>query len=279
MTHVMTHVWMAVMIMAFACVANAEGLTGSYIGKTDDDTIVLTLRQEKDGRVSGTLKGDSENMPINGTAKGNRMHATGQANGQKVSFTAVLKGDVLTLTVMGVTLTLTRTGAEPHAAPAPLVRPKVASAASGAMSEVRINGVRLDAAKMERIGRHYNLQFRSGDYWYDKRCGAWGEIGKPVSGLVAPNIDMGGPLRRDSSHGNTGVIVNGRELPLVEVLLLQQLGPVQRGRAWLDANGNFGREGGPIMNNLFLLAQQKQVPRNGILSTWDRTGLAVFDLR
>jgi hypothetical protein len=144
---------------------------------------------------------------------------------------------------------------------------------------VRINGVLLDASQLTTLQRQYRLQFVSGDYWYDRRCGAWGVVGAPASGVVAAGIPMGGELRADASRGNSGVFVNGRELTMLEVAYLQQLGPVQRGRAWLDAMGNFGPEGGPAIGNLYLLAQARSVPRQGVLSTYDKTGVAVFKMQ
>jgi hypothetical protein len=57
-------------------------------------------------------------------------------------------------------------------------------------------------------------------------------------------------LRADASGGNTGVFINGRELHMLDVMALQQFMPVRQGGFWVDAQGNFGYEGGPYMGNL-----------------------------
>ena len=43
----------------------------------------------------------------------------------------------------------------------------------------------------------------------------------------------------------------------MDVLGLQQLGPVLPGRYWVDATGNVGYEGGMMFGNLWLLASQR----------------------
>ena len=261
--------------------AQAQGLTGKYVGRSEDGAISVTIRHESNSTLTGSLFGGGVTTPFSGHADGSRFTATTQVQGQQVTFTGELRGSTLTLLVMGETLTLTRAAAGDQApdAPAPPAAAQSLSPAAhpaAAQLDVRVNGVRLEPALIASLSRDYHIQFRSGDFWYDRRCGAWGVVGFPASGVVAPGIAMGGELRADASHGTSGVFVNGRELTLLEVLYLQQLGPVQRGRAWLDAQGNFGPEGGPAIGNLFLLAQSRSVPRQGVLSTWDRTGVAVF---
>ncbi len=72
-------------------------------------------------------------------------------------------------------------------------------------------------------------------------------------------MELGGPLPADASRGDTGVFVNGRELPLQDVLRLQQLSvPVMRGRWWIDSRGNAGVEGNPTpLANIFQFSQGK----------------------
>jgi hypothetical protein len=62
-------------------------------------------------------------------------------------------------------------------------------------------------------------------------------------------------LRANASRGNTGVVINGRELHQLDVAVLQRLGPFLPGRYWMDALGNFGFEGGPILGNVWVLVQ------------------------
>jgi len=69
--------------------------------------------------------------------------------------------------------------------------------------------------------------------------------GGPGAGQIQAGLKLGGPLRRDVSKGNTGVIVNGRELHERDVTALQSCVAVVPGRYWILANGLGGPEGGP----------------------------------
>ena len=120
-----------------------------------------------------------------------------------------------------------------------------------------INRVRLTDAEVGNIERTYRTRLQDGRYWYDRKSGAWGVEGGPGLGIVLAGLNVGGPLRADASNGNTRVFVNGRELHALDVLALQQLGPVYPGRYWVDAYGNCGFEGGPAFVNLFQLAQSR----------------------
>jgi hypothetical protein len=84
-----------------------------------------------------------------------------------------------------------------------------------------------------------------------------------------PGISVGGPLRADSSGGNTNVFINGRELHFLDVLGLQQLGPVLPGRYWVDAYWNCGYEGGPALFNLAQLMQVRSSGNQG--GAWSHT--------
>ena len=147
-----------------------------------------------------------------------------------------------------------------------------------ATRSVVINGVRLDDRTVQQIEQAYRVRVVDGDYWYDPATGAWGQRGGPAAGLILAGLRIGGPLRADASGGGTGVFVNGRELHPIDVQRLQQIGqgPVPLGRYWMDASGNYGYEGGPALGNLWALASQTGAPREGILSTYDKTGVAVI---
>jgi hypothetical protein len=123
---------------------------------------------------------------------------------------------------------------------------------------VVVNRVRLSDEVIRALEARYGGRIVNGEYWYDKACGAWGLEGGQTLGFIHAGYNLGGALRRDASRGNTGVFVNGRELHRLDVAALQQLGPVYRGRYWLDARGNVGYEGGPAFVNLVQLAQGSQ---------------------
>ena len=144
---------------------------------------------------------------------------------------------------------------------------------------VIVNGKAIDDTGIAALERAYRVRVHAGEYWYDKVSGAWGLRGGPAAGVIAAGLNLGGPLRADASGGNTGVFVNGRQLHALDVAALRRLGPVIPGRYWIDRFGNYGFENGLRLGNLYAAAQTLQAPRQGILSTWDKTGVSVYNLR
>ena len=156
--------------------------------------------------------------------------------------------------------------------------------------KVVINGQQLTAAQIKSLETAIHGPVQPGTYWYDKVSGAWGYQGGPLAGIIVAGIEVGGPLRADASNGNTGVFINGRELAMQDVIALQQwIGtPVMQGRYWVDAQGYFGYEGGPVAGNLILLAQQNgtrygrqgntntECASNGCSSSNSVTGMGVI---
>jgi hypothetical protein len=141
---------------------------------------------------------------------------------------------------------------------------------------VFVNGVLLRDDQVIFLEQKYHSPLPNGYYWYDRMCGAWGVIGGPVLCTLEPNHNIGGPLQPGASLGNTGVFMNGRELHYLELALLQRVVPmIIPGRWWLDVYGNFGGEGGPMLGNLWTLAQSQGASgnenRSSVLSSWDRT--------
>jgi len=143
---------------------------------------------------------------------------------------------------------------------------------------VIINHEMISDDRVAALEATYRVKILSGRYWYDKATGAWGYEGGPTVGLVLPGLAIGGPLAANASNGTTGVFINGRELHILDVRALMQIVQVQRGRFWMDAFGNFGRERGPIMGNIVALANAAGggVRRQGILSTYDKVGAVVI---
>ena len=76
-------------------------------------------------------------------------------------------------------------------------------------------------------------------------------------GLNHPGLKLGGPLRLDASKGQTGVIVNGRELHERDVAALQRCLEVVPGSYWVLANGIGGPEGGQAQFDLAALCEAK----------------------
>ena len=160
-------------------------------------------------------------------------------------------------------------------------QPKQAAQATKTASShsVIINGVRFSDQDIESLERTFRVRIRDGNYWYDRMTGSWGRRGGPTEGFILAGLNLGGPLRADASNGDTGVFINGRQLHRVDVARLQQIGPVYRSRCWMDAYGNIGLEGQPAFVNVWVAAAQASGggrKREGILSTYDKTGVAVI---
>ena len=119
-----------------------------------------------------------------------------------------------------------------------------------ASTEVVVNGEPLDDATLRQLEDLYKVKVKPGRYWYDPVSGSWGNEGGPTAGLMAPGHRLGGTLRIDASNGDTGVIVNGRELHQLDVLALRRCVQTIPGRYWVGANGIGGYEGGPAFFDL-----------------------------
>ena len=142
-----------------------------------------------------------------------------------------------------------------------------AQAASSSSRPVIINGVSLTDEQLRQLEQRFRLRIASGSYWYDQVSGAWGMQNGPTIGFTQPHLELGGPLQRDASNGNTGVFINGRELHQQDVMALRQLTPyVIPGRYWVDARGIGGYEGGPPVFDLQALARAAGGGRGGAWS-------------
>lgn len=73
-----------------------------------------------------------------------------------------------------------------------------------------------------------------GDYWYDYRAGFWGVMGHACLGIIPPFIEeFNYPINKNCAAGNTGVLVNGRELNTKDLALLASRGlPVTEGQSY-----------------------------------------------
>lgn len=165
--------------------------------------------------------------------------------------------------------------------PQPQSQPNSTPPLPKTIRQVVVNGKQLRDDQINFLEQKYRSPLPDGYYWYDLMCGAWGIIGGPVLCTLEPNHDIGGPLQPGASGGSTGVFINGRELHYLDLALLQRVVPmIIPGRWWLDVYGNFGNDGGPMLGNLWTLAQSQgssgTEDRSSVLSSWDRTGVVVF---
>lgn len=133
--------------------------------------------------------------------------------------------------------------------------------AAAAQPTVLINGKSLSPVETQQIAqleKRYGSKVEAGSYWYDAQTGLWGRMGQPMAGVIPPGLAFRAPLPARASNGDTGVFVNGRELHRTEVQAVGRCTTVQRGRYWMDAQGNGGREGQPASFNLVALCRQNR---------------------
>lgn len=128
---------------------------------------------------------------------------------------------------------------------------------------IYVNGVVITQAQRVALEQAYGA-IQPARYWYDKVSGLWGQEGKSTMGQVIPDLDIVGPLKADASHGDTKVFLNGRELTQVEVQILQQLGPVNPGRYWVNSQGIGGVEAGEPQFALSVLFKKRNKEHNRV---------------
>jgi hypothetical protein len=126
---------------------------------------------------------------------------------------------------------------------------------------IQFNGKPLTAsglATLQQLESYFGTQLADGTYWYDARTGAFGNWGGPTVGFLVPGLNLAGPLPKNASGGGTRVFINGREIHPVDLSNLQQMVQTQilPGRYFVEANGNAGYEGGPVMLNILQASQQ-----------------------
>ncbi len=95
-------------------------------------------------------------------------------------------------------------------------------AASAGADDVVINGKVLTQEQEDEVFRIFGEIPAPGNYWYDPVSGLAGEVGDIASAFLPPNLPFA-PIKQNASGGNTGVVVNGREITSVELDFLEQL--------------------------------------------------------
>lgn len=134
-----------------------------------------------------------------------------------------------------------------------------------ANTAIVINGKTLTSTQLAEFKLKYKAEPKPGSYWYDSVSGLYGNSGQAAFGFMHAGHDYG-TLAEDASGGNTGIFVNGRQLPQNEWLVWSTVlgAAIQPGRYWLDAKGNAGYEGNPNPTvNLYAAAAQAAQNRAG----------------
>ncbi|KAF3333214.1 putative zinc-ribbon domain-containing protein [Carex littledalei] len=133
-------------------------------------------------------------------------------------------------------------------------------------SKVSVNGYALSDRVVKKAEKRAG-PISSGDYWYDYRAGFWGITGNHCLGMIPPFIEeFNYPLPKNCAGGNTGVVINGRELHRKDLELLSSRGlPTTPGMSYrVEVTGKVWDEfTGEELYNLGKLAPTVEKMRRG----------------
>ncbi|KAG0503529.1 hypothetical protein HPP92_003601 [Vanilla planifolia] len=133
-------------------------------------------------------------------------------------------------------------------------------------SKVLVNG-HLISARLVKKAEKFAGPVHAGEYWYDYRAGFWGVTGHACLGIIPPFIEeFNYPMHKNCAGGNTGVLVNGRELHENDLTLLASRGlPVVEGRAYIiEISGKvWDEETGEELDSLGKLAPTVERMKRG----------------
>mmetsp|Transcript_21550 Transcript_21550/g.67597 ORF Transcript_21550/g.67597 Transcript_21550/m.67597 type:complete len:272 (+) Transcript_21550:59-874(+) len=126
-----------------------------------------------------------------------------------------------------------------------------------------VNGIKITASELERL-KLRGVHLPPGAWWFDNKCGAYGRMGGPAVGYIQTRVDVGGPMSRNCSRGNTGVFLNGRHCHRLDVANWKNLvGPCFPGWYTLDWDGNnFNALTGQWLNNVRHAMRERLAPPN-----------------
>ena len=257
---------MMLTLLVAQSMAYGRDFSGEFIWQEDGEQVRLTIEERPQGQISGTLIEDGMGYYLTGQRRGDEMVGALEDDGERVPISARFRNRHLELRFTGegeeetLLLTPSQGAVGPHTAASPPPSPQ-----PGQTAGVTINGSPLSSAQLTEIQQTYGITPLPGNYWYDSSSGLYGMMGMPTAGFMLPGHAYG-RLDRRASNGNTGVFINGRELPQLEWATWSQLLGyiVQPAAYWLDSQGNTGLEGNPMpLDNLYQAAQRNAYQSGG----------------
>ena len=127
-------------------------------------------------------------------------------------------------------------------------------------TDVTINGEALSDEQKEQFEILFGGLPEPGKYWYDPVSGLAGVVGGEAVASLGPDLALG-EVAKNASRGNTGVIVNGREITRNEVDFLEAIFFVEvvKDEYTLDAYGNIYPNDDPFSgSNIYIALDQIQ---------------------
>ena len=241
-------------------VSHAQDFSGTYTS----GQIILTLVKNESGIYTGSLSGNNNVFKLTGQVQNGMLQGRVGEDNSTLLFVAGIQDQILAFTMgeldsngnLNVSTSRTLT----------FVRSVVTNdEGTQHKTDIIINNTALSKTQIQEIKNRYGIEPKPGNYWYDPLSGLYGVVGFPSYGFMYPGHNFGA-LSRNASAGNTGVIVNKRELPQLEWAIWSYiLGYyIPAGSYWLDAQGNVGNEGSGIpVVNLFMAAQKNSYSGKG----------------
>lgn len=252
-------------LLMFSMYLHSQDFQGQYAIQTAEGQVILKLKKNATGQYEGQLAGNGTTLNLQGQLLNGMLQGRVGDELDGIIFQASLSDGNLTMAmaevddynnpIAGTLQTLIFQKQADNSAPENAATAESRKSASG---QVIINDQVLSAGQIGEIEKRYGIKPMPGKYWYDTRSGLYGVIGYSAYGFMHPGHQYGS-LKGNASNGNTGVVINGRELPQTEWAVWSYiLGYwIQQGRYWLDDKGNAGYEGSPVtLVNLYVAAQQ-----------------------
>lgn len=243
-------------ILSIMISSNAQDYSGTYT-LSPSGQITLNLVKTVTGTYTGSLSGNNNIFKLTGQIQNGLLKGRVGEDGNNIVFVAAIQNQVITFTMAD---------ADPNGNLNPATSQILTFVKSGGSvagntqnkGDVIINNTVMTKSQIQEILNRYGVEPKPGNYWYDSVSGLYGVYGYPSYGFMYPGHKFG-VLSRNASSGNTGVLVNGRELPQSEWAVLSYiLGTyIQPGSYWLDPQGNMGYANNSVpVVNLFAAARK-----------------------